>query len=602
MAKILSNPTHVAQKGYNSFPIRQRKQFSSTVGHLLPVYYDYLSPGDKVSCGAELFTRMQPMVAPWMGNLETHIDWFFVPMEQIYSYFGDAFYGIQDFKSDFVGASTARATNILPSFDSYVLRLSFENAFRSGNIDLTDMEILTADRSNRFRLLDHLGFPVKRFWECFFYAFRNGVSHDGWFKQVVDIWFVAAYNKIWSDHYRLDDWQENNSFLYNFDSFVKSDTNRSDLVRFENVFTLHRVPFKRDYFTYTLPSPIFNTNAFNSLDTDSLYNVNQWLTSLSRVYPFGSADNATTISMGTGNTPQSNVNPANLRTLFAMEKMLEVTRRAGKHYDSQTLAHFGINVPSGLNGECTFLAGQTVSMQPDEVFSTAETTNVVDGEEVLTPLGSMSGKAASYGRKGNIRYEAKCHGVLMAVMYTVPDVVYEQRGLDRLHSYVRPQDFFHPELDDLGMQPLFNYEVEYPTVLDSSSTFPSSVLAWKYRYSELKSKYNVAFGNLIGDMSPWSIKRESVLNVNGTYNWDSLIVPANFLNQVMLVDFLGNVPASDAIPDVSSYSGNLDTDNKWKEYGDYVYNQIYSRDPLMHDLYLNVNKASKMSTFGLPSL
>lgn len=597
--KITSNPTHVANKGYNGFPIKQRKQFSSTIGHLLPVYYDYLSPGDKVTCGAELFSRFQPMVAPWMGKIEEHIDWFFVPMEQIYSYFGDAFYGIQDFKSDFVGASTSRNANSMPAFDKSVMSSLFAGAFRGGSVDNVKGEILSANDAVCFRLLDHLGFPIKRMWKEFFYSFINGGAGD-WYPFDVALWTLAAYQKIWSDHYRLSDWQENDSFLYNFDSFVKSDTDRANVSRFKNLCTIHRVPYKRDYFTYSLPSPLFDNKSFNAFGGDGLNAVNQWLSKISSVVTFN-ANNSTSNGDATLVRVPGIASTVSIRTAFAMEKMLEITRRAGKHYDAQTLAHFGINVPSGLSGESQFLGGMQVGSHVDEVFSTAQTSSVVDGEDVLTPLGQMAGKGAMYGSKGNIKFEAKCHGVLMAIFYVIPDIVYEQSGLDRLNSYVRTQDFFRPELDDLGMQPLFSYEAEFPIdYRPNLGVFSSSVLSWKYRYSELKSKYNVAFGNLIGDMKPWTLARESVLE-NGNYNWSALTVDSTLLNRVMLVPYTGNVASSEAIPLLTNFTG-YNNPNLAYQYGQYIYNQIYSRDPLMHDLYIQVNKASKMSTFGLPSL
>ena len=36
---------------------------------------------------------------------------------------------------------------------------------------------------------------------------------------------------------------------------------------------------------------------------------------------------------------------ANIRAMFANEKLWSITGRAKKHYDDQTLAHFGFEVP-----------------------------------------------------------------------------------------------------------------------------------------------------------------------------------------------------------------------------------------------------------------
>lgn len=604
--KQFQDPTFVANKGYSSIPIRQRKQFSSTIGHLLPVYYDYLQPGDKVTCGVKMFSRYQPMVAPPFFNVEEHIDWFFVPMEQIYSYFGDALYSIQDFKNDFVGASTPLATNIFPQFDGTIMDTIFYDAFRQNDFSDLTKAVFLPDFCVILRLLDCLGHPVKQILRNWFLSFNSGASNLTY--PNIAVWLVGAYQKIWSDHYRLTDWQENNAFLYNFDSFILPSTSRSDDVRFKNCFTLHRVPYKRDYFTYILPSPIFNDASFNSLGyngpVDVLTSVNQWLTNISSVSTItqsgavNSVDNATTIAFNTSANQAISanriVNPASLRTLFAMEKMLEVTRRAGKHYDAQTLSHFGINVPSGLSGECMFLGGVTSSVNTQDVFSTAQTDSTINGQSVLTPLGQMAGKAYSAEQKGGIRFEAKCHGVLMAIYYALPDIVYEQSGIDRLNSYVHPADFPMPELDNLGMQPLFKYEAyfDYFNV--------SAICGWKFRWSELKSKSNLAFGAFAGDMKPWTLSKIPYdYNIQSLVNWSSLTVDSTLLNQFMLTQYTGQVGVLSSIPDLSSYTGS---DSTAAQYADIVYNQLYARDPLLHDFFFEVNKASKMSVYGLPSL
>ena len=64
MANFNSNPNHVAKIGYNGFDMGHSLKFSSTVGELLPVYYDILQPGDKVSLKSTIKTRTMPLESP----------------------------------------------------------------------------------------------------------------------------------------------------------------------------------------------------------------------------------------------------------------------------------------------------------------------------------------------------------------------------------------------------------------------------------------------------------------------------------------------------------------------------------------------------------
>lgn len=599
MANVFSNPTYKSNIGFNEFPIRQHKQFSSTVGHLLPVYFDYLKPGDKVSCGCNIKTRLQPMVTPAFCKIEEHVDWFFVPLKQIFEPVVDILYGIQDFSSDVFDGSSNKS---FPLFTGTLIKDFVYNALVDGSGEHEIGKALSADDAVIFRCLDFLGFPVKSLG-----AYAQNILTDG-ASEVADlpslpVWFAGAYQKIWSDHYRLTDWQENNAWLYNFDSFQTGTAITS--TRFKSCFTLHRASFKRDYNTYVLPSPVFGTGDYNAFG-NPVANINQWLTTLvgsNTIDAYGSASTVgstqvyETKSGANGVNPAQNVirgdfNPANIRTLFAAEKFLEITRRAGKHYDKQVLAHYGINVPTGIDGESFFLGGQTQDVLVTDVFATAETEYSVEGNSEGTPLGKMAGKAFGNVQGGNINFTAKCEGILMAIYYAIPDVVYENTGYDPLNRLVRPQDFYNPQFDDLGMQPSF---MAYRSILVDNDGWeyasPSSFGSWQWRYMELKSKPNIALGAFVGSMDKWTLSR--VCPGGGT--WNDFVVPSDFLNPIMVAQY------SDASP-VSYINNFFNEDNDALTAGKYLVSAIYDRDPMLHDAVFFCNKVSKMSKFGIGSL
>ena len=51
--KALDNPQYQANNNYHAHDMSMTRKFSSSVGQLLPVYHDFLYPGDKVRFSTE---------------------------------------------------------------------------------------------------------------------------------------------------------------------------------------------------------------------------------------------------------------------------------------------------------------------------------------------------------------------------------------------------------------------------------------------------------------------------------------------------------------------------------------------------------------------
>lgn len=102
MNKLLNDPTYRSNTGYSGNDLSHTVDFSSTVGQLLPLSWDILQPGDKVSIQTRLKTRTQPLISAAFGEIEEHVRTFFVPFSQIYKPYEQLFNGIQDYGSDFM--------------------------------------------------------------------------------------------------------------------------------------------------------------------------------------------------------------------------------------------------------------------------------------------------------------------------------------------------------------------------------------------------------------------------------------------------------------------------------------------------------------------
>lgn len=586
-ANVNLNPQHEARLSYSGFDMGQSLDFTSSVGQLLPVYYDILSPGDKVDCRAIIRTRTAPLNTACTMSITEHVEWFFVPMEQLYSAFGNVYYGIQDFDS---AVFANKRIDGLPYANLYGLLGSDMSSY----LNLTDDEGDSYVRGF-IRLCEHLGLPINS------YINQAFNSADGTFP--VSPLLFCAYQKIFSDYYRISNREANQPQSYNLDDFIANETRTISVPDFLGRFgKLHYRPWKHDFFKGNQISPSFGDNSVGAQtvigDPNSRKNIlgqlDQWLSGLSNVTPSSpsaasqfpdggvtTSDSVTPTTVkvlptsGSSNVSQSQmqtytsiVNPANIRGLFASEKLLEITRRAGKHYDAQTLAHWGVKVPQGIDGEVLYLGEQSARINIGDVISNADTAGA--------PLGEIAGKGYSYGTGESCKFEARSHGILMAIYSAEPEAYYYQDGIDKLATIIDRVEFPIPEYENLGMQPVFGYQSEF----QANASQDSMVLGWQYRYQEFKQKYDRVIGafNYNQSLKAWVNGYRPQISVIGDY-----YIRPDALNGLM----------------VYPYDKRLHSSEPWEDWLKYF---VYESDPLYHFFFFDVKKSSKMSVYGLATL
>ena len=445
MNKLNKKPNFQNSHGYSLFQEHHSLNFSSSAGMVLPVMYDILNPGDKIDCDLVLKSRTMPLSGSAYLQLQENVDFFFVPLEQIYHNFGNQYYGIRDFSSDFFTGSASA----VPNFPYTTMERLYEVIEGLPNSYIPYSGYSSLSKSEAFRLLDCLGFPVKR------------MIQIGQTNRNISVFpiLLAAYQKICYDYFRDDNRVANEVDAYNFDSLWNAtDTSEIGIFsdeRLKKLLTLHYVPYQRDFFTNLFVSPLQGQQDIGSYGNDALLKINQWLTGAPAIRTLSpgtgnGAGTSTTTNPSTVSLPASSnsqpsislmgniISPANIRTSFAAEKILEVLRRAGKHYDAQTLANFGVKVPNGISGESMFINHFSTSLNIGDVVSTANTDP--DGE--LSPLGEIAGRGWSFDKGRGNKFTAPSHGVLMAVYYSYPKVKYVQTGLDKLNCLVSPSDWY----------------------------------------------------------------------------------------------------------------------------------------------------------------
>lgn len=519
--------------------LSHRVLFTSPTGMLLPVESDLLYPNDKIKIGFNLFTRMAELETAAFTRLREHIDVFFVPIQQLWSNFPQFIYSVGTPRSSIYQINNVNAH--LPSLNP--------------KVDYTTIDGETINLDNASRLLDMLGYGTNALVDIL------GSSVESNPPIGANILRIAAYHKIFYDYYALTDYTQVKNYLYNFDDCDLHDTNYIRLGadysrKAKDFFNVHNRPWQLDYFTGVLPSPLATGESLNA-DSTLGAQINNWLgTNNIRT---GSSEQANAeYSDNFTNVNTKDLNTANIRAMFAVEKLLEVTRRARKDYSKQTLAHFGTDVDEGISARAYKVGSISQDLFISDVDATASTEGAL--------LGMQGGKGITAESNNRIlEFRAPCHGILMAIYSAVPRADYAAKGLERQNAYSLRQDFFTPEFDNLGMQPLFGYELD-----TSAIPYRSNVCGWQYRYQESKESYDKVHKGFLRGLQDWVTLRSDNLFIpqGGLLPEKAFYVPSNALDSIMLVN----------------YDGTVDT------------------DPLRHCVDIIYHKSSVMSNYSLPTL
>lgn len=340
-----------------------------------------------------------------------------------------------------------------------------------------------------------------------------------------------AYQKIYNDFYKRDDYEKTNPLAWNIDDLSSlSDFDKLDYSRLLEMTRLRYRWSPKDYFSGVVPSELYGLDNF----VNSLGSIN----GNSSVSSFD-VDTYNT-NEGVNITDPRDLSTKAIRTAFAIEKLMRLTRRAGGFdYISQTAAHYGFEPPKGRGDKVEFIGGFSNNIDISEVITQSSFAGELDGQSFGNGVGQIFGKGFGVSNNNKeIVFTAKEHGLIMCIRSVVPDLDYSAEGIDRFNTKSSRGDYFHPEFQDLGLQPVFGYEL-----YNNFDSF-NDVLGYVPMYSE----YKISFDKLHGEfrngrsMSAWSagslLSGHPVVSSRGL-NISSLKINPKCLDRIFSVDFNG---------------------------------------------------------------
>lgn len=576
--RVLGRPLPNASLPRNPFDRSCRVNFNSFAGGIFPIYAEPFLKGSHLKINRSIFQRTADVNTAAFAMLDTHIEFFEVPLRQLWSLWYDFKLNIQDYNSTSFGVYGTQfnpnIANKAPQFDLFRVTSQMWTSYRTS----TSTSIFGTSKaacSDADRLLDLLGYGFFDLTQT-----NVGVQTSG---LKVNPFKLCAYQKIYQDHFRNTAYESNDPYKFNLDHLNTGTQNIQTVpdTQLKELLTMRYVNYRRDYFTnvypalnYVASSPsglswqipasvaglasgaisvaIQNNltasadNFTGSSETDTYkWFGNTAIAANSNVVTYAAMDPSNkaelsaagvplihthginhthTVNLGgsiSGSASANNeYNVQNIRAAFALDKLLRQTSYAPKHVKDQMEARFGIK---GTQNDKESI--RICAFKNDIVIGeVTQTAPGVDSGGSYQPLGTIGGKGIGGDsfRKDGFEYTTKDDSIVMGVMYTLPRASYDSTFVKNWNLKEDREDFFQPEFMDLGLQPV--YRGEYNLEANGQNAFGTNILGYVPRYQEYKIGIDTNHGLFNSGLmlSPFTVHTNASKMANVSHVTDGL--------------------------------------------------------------------------------
>lgn len=506
MANIMNEVNFRNNTSRESFDLSQKIAFTAKTGELLPVWVQEVLPGDKFKINMQALTRTMPLNSAAYVRIKEYYDFYFVPYRLLWRYAPDVFTQMPNSNS----ASALHNPVVEHKKMPYMYMFDVSNNVQ--NLGTTHNWFGNFTQCTTRKLLSYLGYGVTA---------TSDDSNDDYYGYDIEVnpFPLLAYQKIYNDYFRDQQWEKSDPTTFNLDYVTSSDpfvdaNDYNENLANPSMFRLQYANWQKDMFMGLLPSPQFGETAIISpLKGTFSANVN-FSTSPE------DGDNQAFI---TPNNDLYNINSGlsvlALRQAEFLQKWKEIAQSGRQDYKSQIQKHYGVTVPEVLSNRCLYLGGHTSMIDIDGV-----TNNNLEGDNQPTIKGRGIGTNGGY-----IDFDAKEHGIIMCIYHNQPLLDYKDTRLSPLVTKTDATDFAIPEFDKVGMQPVYSEHFIYgqnEAPLDYSAQGVGKILGYAPRYVDYKTATDVVRGEFLYTLKQWvapiqNIVKDLIKNRDNYSQWFS---------------------------------------------------------------------------------
>lgn len=485
------------------------------MGKIYPCCAMEMSPGDTFHIANEIVTRMMPLNAPILHQINMYTHFFFVPYRILWEEWTNFITGGDEGQY----GGTTRGEDALPSEASPELP-----RWNPTNTDVGS-------------LWDYLGFPT-------------GVVPAG----ALPLDFIRrCYNRIWNEYYRDETLQDevsedNEEILYRNwrkDYFTSALVSRqrgvspalpvsgnaplTHAVSSRNInasFVSASSDTRTKIFRYTfdavpidlVPSSLsFAMSTFPDIATPSLsFDANTGVVTITLSYT-GPASGPTPqyqywVSLNTNGVDgvlsfssqaiditnaTVGASVTDMRQVFQIQKWMELANRGGVRYTEFLRSFFGVSPRDDRLQRPEYIGGTKSSIIVSEVLQTSSTDNEP------TPQGNMAGHGISASRTYVGSYTATEYGIVMGMLSIMPTAKYQQ-GINRQWLRRTKFDFLFPQFTGLSEQAIEEAEIYATNDADENRR----IFGFNEIYDELRAMTSKIVGKMRNTFDYWHLGRK----------------------------------------------------------------------------------------------
>lgn len=472
----------------STFNLSQNHLTTFNFGEVLPIYHRNLIPSDNFklnNIGA--FARVAPMACPTYGTAKLNFVNIFVPYRLVCEH-ASAWINGQEFDNGSVALGRFFYVRDL------IILLNNSLFSVEGTSSNFDYSFVNSQNDRVFRKFTNNGKHLYKIFQMLGYELFPDISTVSTIK--FNAFNILCFLRAYNDWF-VNDGTYNNSDLSVALDAVRNHINNSDvdglwksynggIIDIKWLITENTPLFIAEYEPDYITSAFVNPIGENIVGSANLKSINSYI-------PDGlGEDESSYIGIGDSGKGVSydslrGIQSTSIKALLAFDRWARIHNFTSSRIGEQLLARFGVKVEDYKSNVSTLLSRSDMVLNIGDVTSTASTEQEA--------LGAYAGKGIINGDGNGAHINVDEYGLFLTLAYASVNPIYYQR-VDRDNLRLEPNDYFMPEFENLGMQPISVMEVSAdPKAVSSSSHSSTRVFGFQPRYTD----YKVPFDQITGD-------------------------------------------------------------------------------------------------------